>query len=163
MVEIGCGPGYGTSLILDQFAAARVDAVDLDPAMVTKARARLARHGDRVGLAVGDALDLHAAFGAADGFYDAAFDFAIIHHIEDWRAALTEIARVLKPGGVFYFDEVTAHALARPTYRTLFAHPEHDRFTATQFCDELPRHGLAPLGSITRIRGDYLLGAARRT
>ena len=163
VVEIGCGPGYGTSLIFDRFAATRVDAVDLDPAMVAKARRRLARYGGRVRLAVGDATDLHAAFGAGQAAYDAAFDFAIIHHIEDWRAAIAEIARVLKPGGVFYFDEVTAHALARPTYRKLFEHPEHDRFTAAAFCDELPRHGLRLLGSITRIRGDYLLGAARRT
>ena len=94
--------------------------------------------------------------------YDAAFDFAIIHHIQDWRAALAEIARVPRPGGVFYFEEVTAHALAGPSYRALFDHPEQDRFTAEQFLDELPRHGLQTLGAVTRIRGDYLLGAARR-
>ena len=74
--------------------------------------------------------------------------------------ALTNLHRVLRPGGIFYFDEVTAHALARPSYRALFDHPEHDRFTAAQFLDELPHHGLQTLGSITRIRGDYLLGAA---
>ncbi|MFL0461164.1 hypothetical protein [Kytococcus sedentarius] len=51
--------------------------------------------------------------------------------------------------------------MARPSYRALFDHPEHDRFTAEQFLDELPHHGLQTLGSITR-RGDYLLGAARR-
>ena len=114
-------------------------------------------------LAVGDATDLRAVFGAGEAAYDAAFDFAIVHHIEDWRAALAEIARVLRPGGIFYFDEVTAHALARPSYRALFDHPEQDRFTAEEFLDELPRHGLQTLGSVTRIRGDYLLGAARRT
>jgi len=161
VAEIGCGAGYGTKLICDYFGAGHVDAVDLDPAMITKSRQRLARYGDRVRLAVGDATDLRAAFGAGDG-YDAVFDFAIIHHIPDWRAALVEVARVLKPGGVFYFEEVTAHALARPTYRRLFDHPEHDRFTAAQFCDELPRHGLTMLGSVTRISGDYLLGAAHR-
>lgn len=30
-LEIGCGSGYGTKLIIDQFGAATVDAVDLDP------------------------------------------------------------------------------------------------------------------------------------
>jgi ubiquinone/menaquinone biosynthesis C-methylase UbiE len=162
IVEIGCGAGYGTRLILDYFGAGHVDAVDLDPQMIGKAERRLRRYSDRVRLAVGDAADLQGVFGAGDAAYDAAFDFAIVHHIEDWRAALAEIARVLRLGGVFYFEEVTAHALARPSYRALFDHPEQDRFTAEQFFDELPRHGLQTLGSVTRIRGDYLLGAARR-
>lgn len=30
-LEIGCGRGVGTEIILDRFGAARVDAVDLDP------------------------------------------------------------------------------------------------------------------------------------
>ncbi|EGX61018.1 MULTISPECIES: trans-aconitate 2-methyltransferase [Streptomyces] len=161
--ELGCGPGYGTKLILDRFRAAHVDAVDLDPYMITKARRRLAREMHRVRLAVGDATDLRTAFGAADSSYEAVFDFAIIHHIPDWRSALTETARALKPGGLFVFEEVTAHALARPSYRLLFDHPTEDRFTAEQFLAELPRHGLAVRGSLTRIRGDYLLGAAVRS
>jgi len=44
-LEAGCGSGQGTRLILDKFGAARVDAFDLDPAMVDKARRRLARYG----------------------------------------------------------------------------------------------------------------------
>ncbi|MGC5262281.1 class I SAM-dependent methyltransferase [Streptomyces cyaneofuscatus] len=160
--ELGCGPGYGTRLILDRFGAAHVDAVDLDPYMITRARRRLASQKHRVRLAVGDATDLSTAFGAPDGAYDAVFDFAIIHHIPDWRSALAEAARVLKPGGVFVFEEVTAHALARPTYRRLFAHPTEDRFSAEQFLEQLPRHGLAVRSSLTRIQGDYLLGVAVR-
>lgn len=84
---------------------------------------RLADRPGRVRLAVGDATDLRMAFDAADAAYDAAFDFAIIHHIPDWGSGLAEIARVRKPGGVFVFDEVTAHALARTSYRVLFEHP----------------------------------------
>ncbi|MEV4471300.1 class I SAM-dependent methyltransferase [Nonomuraea sp. NPDC049504] len=162
VAEIGCGSGYGTKLILDQFGAAHVDAVDLDPAMVRRARVRLSRYAGRVRLAQGDANDLRSVFGSDDSSYDAVFDFGIIHHIPDWRTTLTEIGRVLKPGGRLFFEEVTAAALARPTYRHLFVHPEADRFTAGEFLAELARHHLE-VGDrwATRIGGDFLFGVAR--
>ena len=163
VLEVGCGAGYGTELILTRFDADRVDAIDLDPAMVARARRRLARFGDRVRLAVGDMTDLRAALDAADASYDAVFDFAIIHHVEDWRAAVAEIARVLRPGGRFFFDEVTAAALATRGYRWLFDHPTRDRFTGAEFVAELERQGLR-VGRrwATRVRGHYLLGVADR-
>ena len=160
-VEIGCGSGYGTKLILDQFGAAHVDAVDLDPKMLARARRRLVRYGDRVRLAQGSATDLRGAVDAGDDGYDAVFDFGIIHHIPDWRAAIAEVARVLRPDGKFYFEEVTAAALARPSYRALFDHPTADRFSAGEFLAELARHGLR-VGDrwVTRLGGDFLFGVA---
>lgn len=167
VAELGCGSGYGTKLILDVFGAAQVDAVDLDPAMLTRAGRRLARYPRRVNLAEGSATDLAAAFspfgGGSDADYDAVFDFAVIHHVHRWRDVLAEVARVLKPGGRFVFDEVTATALARPSYQKLFDHPTDDRFTAGEFLAELPRHGL-DIGDRWRtyVGGDYLLGVATR-
>ncbi len=42
-LEVGCGRGVGVELILDRFGATEVDALDLDPEMVERARRRLAR------------------------------------------------------------------------------------------------------------------------
>jgi len=39
--------------------------------------------------------------------YDAVFEFGILHHIPEWRRALAEIARVLRPGGHFLFEELS--------------------------------------------------------
>ena len=36
VLEVGCGRGVGTGLILDLFQAEHVDAFDLDPAMVVR-------------------------------------------------------------------------------------------------------------------------------
>lgn len=142
VLELGCGSGFGTHLILRNTGAAHVDAVDLDPAMIARARRRLARHGDRVRLAEGSATDVDTALGASEESYDAVFDFAIVHHILNWRDAIAEVARVIKPGGQFCFDEVTAVALASRAYRLLFDHPTEDRFTAEDFRAELQRHHL---------------------
>ena len=48
VVEIGCGRGVGAELLLERWGAAHVTAIDLDPAMVERARRRLARFGSRV-------------------------------------------------------------------------------------------------------------------
>lgn len=163
-LEIGCGSGYGTKLVIDQFGAATVDAVDLDPAMVTRARRRLRRYADQVRVAQGSADDLQAALGAGDASYDAVFDFGIIHHITNWRDAVAETSRVLRPGGRFFFLEVTATALARPSYRRLLDHPTQDRFTAGQFLAALADHGLDPADNWrTYVGSDYLAGVAQKS
>lgn len=159
VLEIGCGPGYGAKLILNRFGAASVDAVDLDPAMVSRARRRLAPYRGRVRVGLADATDLRPLV-RSDGGYDAVFDFGIIHHIPDWRAAIAEVTRVLRAGGKFYFEEVTKHALNRTSYRMLFDHPTRDRFTTTDFLAELDRHGLAVRGHRNVFFGDFVLGVA---
>jgi len=158
-LEIGCGRGVGVGLILDRFGAAHVDGFDLDPEMVELARRRTAQFGDRVRLWVGDAT----AIDAPDSAYDAVFDFGIVHHVPDWRQAVAEVARVLRPGGFFYFEEVTRHALDRWTYRHVFKHPTQNRFTGDEFVAACQQAGLDIAGRHTeRFFGDFVFGAAHR-
>jgi len=140
-LEVGCGRGVGVELVLDRFGAARVDAFDLDPKMVGLARKRLARRGERVRLWVGDATRIPAP----DASYDAVFDFGIVHHVPDWRAALGEIHRVLKPGGRFFAEEVFERFLSHPFWRRLLEHPRADRFDMARF-----RAGLEAAGFTVR-------------
>src|SRR5690242_9430875 len=101
-LEIGCGRGVGAEIILDLFGAASVDGIDLDPRMAARAKLRLRGRPARVSVADCTALPLR------DAAYDAVFDFAMVHHVPDWRAALHEVARVLRPGGRFYAQEPLA-------------------------------------------------------
>ena len=139
-LEIGCGRGVGTQLILDVFGAEHVDAFDLDVRMVEKARRRLRDRGSQVRVWVGDA----SAICAPDSTYDAVFDFGIIHHVPDWRAVLAEVHRVLKPGGRFYAEEMLRRFIVHPVTRRLLEHPLHDRFDAAEFASGLRASGLEP-------------------
>lgn len=136
-LEIGCGRGIGTEIILERFGADRVDAFDLDPSMVELARDRLASFGERVRVFAGDA----ARIDAPDETYDAVFDFGIIHHVPEWRDAVREVHRVLRPGGRFYSEEVLARFIHHPVWRRLLEHPMHDRFDAHGFAEGLEAAG----------------------
>ena len=159
VLEIGCGRGVGTEIIFERFRAREVHAFDLDSDMVKQARRRLSRYSpERLHLFAGDV----ARIEADDASYDAVFDFGIIHHVPDWRRAVAEVARVLKPGGRFFFEEVTSHALNRWTYRTFLKHPTEDRFSADEFIRELHRQGITVEDNLIEwFFGDFVIGVGR--
>jgi ubiquinone/menaquinone biosynthesis C-methylase UbiE len=142
-LEIGCGRGVGTEIILDVFGADTVHAFDLDPRMVELARERLRPRGKSARVWVGDA----SVIAAPDATYDAVFDFGIIHHVPAWRVVLAEIRRVLKPGGQLYAEEVLAPFIAHPLTRRLLEHPLADRFERAGFVEALRAAGLTPMAS----------------
>lgn len=109
-LEVGCGHGFGTLLILRHLRPARVVGVDVDPTMLTAAKRRLARPPrwarrlpvDRIELVQGgvEALPL------PDATFDAVVFFFVLDHVPDRVRALAEVRRVLKPGGVLTFEEM---------------------------------------------------------
>ncbi len=143
-LEIGCGRGIGVEIILDKFAAGAVDAFDLDGRMVALASRRL-KNREQVRLWVGDCT----AIPVKDATYDAVFNFGIIHHVPDWRAALREVARVLKPGGRFYAEEVLDRFITHPMARQFLDHPQSDRFGARAFQRGMQEFGLELNGAET--------------
>ncbi|MEZ4226415.1 MAG: class I SAM-dependent methyltransferase [Polyangiaceae bacterium] len=136
-LEVGCGRGEGVEIIFERFGAARVDAFDLDPKMVALARQRLAGRGRSVRLWQGSVT----AIDAPSGGYAAVFDFGIVHHVPDWRRALSEMYRVLEPGGRLYAEEVLAGFLASPLWSRVLDHPKEDRFDAITFAEALTATG----------------------
>ena len=97
LLDIGCGPG---TITLD--LATRVDpgqTVGLDRAELPLVQARaMAREQDRhnVGFTVGDAYQLDFP----DNSFDVVHAHQVLQHLTDPVAALTEMRRVCRPGGV---------------------------------------------------------------
>lgn len=98
ILEVGCGPGH-LSIQLARRHALDMTGIDLDPAMIEQARANAIRVDDfdeqRPSFQVDDVGDL--------SFPDETFDLVVstlsMHHWADPTAGLSEIGRVLKPGG----------------------------------------------------------------
>ncbi len=82
--------------VLDAFPRARLTVTDVDPAMVTVARERLARFGDRATVQLANAT----ALPFEGESFDTVLSFIMLHHVVDWEAALSETLRVLRPTGV---------------------------------------------------------------
>lgn len=143
-LEIGCGRGVGIQIILDTFGASQVDAFDLDPRMVKAAARRHRRRTDRVTVWQGDVTSIKKA----DAYYDAVFDFGIIHHVPTWRDAITEVSRVLRPGGRFYAEEVFGRFTNGFPWRYLFEHPRDDRFDKEEFSTALTSSGFRVLQAV---------------
>jgi SAM-dependent methyltransferase len=98
VLEVGCGPGH-LSIRLARHHGLDVTGLDLDPAMIERARANAGRRGNgderRPRFLVGDA----AALAFPDGSLDLVVSTLSMHHWADPTAGLAEIGRVLRPGG----------------------------------------------------------------
>ncbi len=87
VLECGCGTG----LLLERMGtfASHAEGVDLSPGMLEKARAR--------GLIVREASV--TALPYDDATFDVACSFKVLAHVEAIGDALSEMARVVRPGG----------------------------------------------------------------
>jgi ubiquinone/menaquinone biosynthesis C-methylase UbiE len=119
-----------------------------ETAMRAAAAARLAPYGGRADVRDADATSL--AF--ADGSFDAVVSLIMLHHVIDWEAALAEIARVLRPGGVLAGYDLVAsgptrllHRLDRSHSRPATAAELRTRLASLPFDDVAVTGGLAGL------------------
>ena len=97
VLEVGCGPGHLSARLAHRGLV--VTGVDPDPAMIERARPTPSGPHTMRG------LDRRSSRGTWPRlpFPDASFDLVVstlsLHHWADKQAGLTEIARVLCPGG----------------------------------------------------------------
>jgi ubiquinone/menaquinone biosynthesis C-methylase UbiE len=144
ILEIGCGRGAGARLLQEEFHPASLHAFDLDRQMIRLARRYLkAGFKDKICLYVGDVSNLPYR----DEVLDAVFGFGVLHHVPDWRGGLREIARVLKPGGIYFLEEFYPQFYQNFLARRIFVHPEHDRFSSHDLHKALTEAGFRLQGS----------------
>ncbi len=92
ILDVGCGTGRVTELLLALVPHGRVLAVDASQDMVSLARERL---GDRAEVWCQDALDI-----GLDEPVDAVVSTAALHWVTDHDRLWARLAQALRPGGV---------------------------------------------------------------
>lgn len=97
LLDVGCGPGTITVDLAQRVAPGRVVGMDASATVVEEARALADRTGvGNVTFEVGDLF----ALDAEDGTYDVVHAHQVLQHVGDPVAALVEMRRVCRPGGI---------------------------------------------------------------
>jgi len=155
MLDLGCGAGRHA------FEAARlgatVTAVDLDLGALGEVRSIIAAMGEAGELPEGASCSAAGGDALRLPFPDATFDRVVasevMEHIADDRAAATELARVLRPGGTLavtvpsWLPEKVCWALS-DEYHAPFVAGGHVRvYTRSGLCGVLDGAGLRTVTS----------------
>jgi 2-polyprenyl-3-methyl-5-hydroxy-6-metoxy-1,4-benzoquinol methylase len=132
IIEVGCGEGLGSMLIL-QGTQARMTALDFDEAQIAYAQRHVAPHGEgRITFRCGDL----AGEGLSVGSFDGLLSLDVLEHVhpEEEQSFLDHCVSALQPNGVAVVGtpNLCADAYAsegsRRGHINLF---DPDRFTTT--------------------------------
>jgi len=110
LLDVGSGGG----VLAEEFASAgcQVTGIDLSPGSIEIARA----HATQVGLSI----DYRVGSGTSLPFEKDSFEAVsccdVLEHIRDWKRVIAEAARVLVPGGLFFFDTINRTLKSKVTF-----------------------------------------------
>lgn len=104
LLEVGCGTG----LLLERFRtfAKTTKGIDLSPKMLERARAR------GLDVVIGSATELPFS----DASFDVTVSFKVLAHVGDIGRALSEMARVTRPGGIIlaeFYNPISLRGLLK--------------------------------------------------
>jgi tRNA (cmo5U34)-methyltransferase len=141
-LDIGCGAGAMSELVLGSLPGSETVLVDFSEPMLERAAAALAGHAGRWQAVRGDLNDPAWRDALPAGRYDAIFSGLAIHHLpsERKRTLFAELLGLLEPGGMFVnmdfveidgplrglFDEEMLAAAVRDDRERGGTHAEHE-------------------------------------
>ena len=97
VLDFGCGPGTITVGLARAIEPGEVHGIDMEESQIAMARSAAEAGGhDNATFHVGDVT----ALPFEDNSFDVAHSHAVLMHVPDTAAVLSEVKRVLKPGGI---------------------------------------------------------------
>ncbi len=131
ILDIGCGLGDTTLMLHQRFPNSIITGLDGDASLITAATEEKKLLHANLDFVCSDALQLP--------FDDNSFDFVFtrycLHHIPDAMAALHEMKRVCRTGGIVFAHEPDINALI--SYPESWAYSKHNEYIRLLFADAL--------------------------
>ena len=117
VLDFGCGPGTISVGLAAAAAPGEMHGIDMEESQIELARAvAQAENQDNAFFQVGDVTSLPFE----DEYFDVAHCHNVLMHIPDTMAALNEVKRVLKPGGIIGCSEMICESsFTYPDYGVL--------------------------------------------
>lgn len=100
VLDVGCGGG----LLAEELARNGFEVTGIDPAPESIETARA--HASASGLAIEYEIGTGESLPFPDGQFDHVTCCDVLEHVDDVDAVIGEIARVLRPGGRFFYDTI---------------------------------------------------------
>jgi 2-polyprenyl-6-hydroxyphenyl methylase / 3-demethylubiquinone-9 3-methyltransferase len=107
VLDLGCAGGF----MAEALAARGAHVTGIDPAEGAIAAART--HAKAQGLRIGYDVGVGEALPYDNASFDAVVCVDVLEHVADLHKVMAEVARSLRPGGLFLFDTINRNPLAR--------------------------------------------------
>ena len=107
VLDLGCAGGF----MAEALAARGAKVTGIDPAAGAIAAAQ--DHAAKVGHSITYDVGVGEALPYGDAAFDAVVCVDVLEHVADLHRVLAEVARTLRPGGLFLFDTINRNLLAR--------------------------------------------------
>jgi len=107
VLDLGCGGGF----MAEPLARQGAHVIGVDPSAPAIAMAR--RHAKIGGLSIDYRVGTGEHLPVAERAVDIVLCVDVLEHVRDLDAVISEIRRVLRPGGLFLFDTINRTWLAR--------------------------------------------------
>ena len=110
LLDIGCGGG----VLAEEFTSlgCQVTGIDISPRSIAVAQTHAAKSGLSIDYRVGSGTSLPFEPGS----FEAVSCCDVLEHIHDWKQVIAEAARVLVPGGLFFFDTINRTQKSKVTF-----------------------------------------------
>ncbi len=149
LLDVGAGTGAFLSFVEQQYPLLATIALDLSEPYLARAQRRAARRGQQTRFLVGSA----EAIALEDASVDIVSSIYLFHELPPAVRAQTarEIARVLKPGGLFVLADSIQHGDSKDfdglleLFPGLFHEPYYASYARTDLKPLFAQEGLVPL------------------
>ncbi len=107
LLDVGCGGG----VLSEEFARAGFEVTGVDPAPESIEAAR--SHAHQSGLDIGYQTGSGERLEFPDQSFDCVACCDVLEHVDDVDLVIGEIARVLRPGGLFFYDTINRTIISK--------------------------------------------------